>query len=99
MKAVMDAEKEIGRTPKDVSATRGIGYDIEFMGKWGHEGKIDRNHQRAVYVLTCLMRAWAALGDNALSPDCQIARLPDSGFSVGMPLPIARLPEFGFFPL
>ena len=36
MKAVMDAEKEIGRTPKDVSATRGIGYDIESVDSNGN---------------------------------------------------------------
>ena len=29
MQAVMNAEKELGRSPKDVSSTKGIGYDIE----------------------------------------------------------------------
>jgi len=29
MQAVMNAEKELGRNPKDVSSTKGIGYDIE----------------------------------------------------------------------
>ena len=29
MRAVMEAERGLGREPRDVSATRGIGYDIE----------------------------------------------------------------------
>ena len=29
MHAVMDTERSLGREPQDVSATRGIGYDIE----------------------------------------------------------------------
>jgi len=29
MEAVMEAERQIGRIPRDVSASRGIGYDIE----------------------------------------------------------------------
>ena len=36
MQAVIDAEKEIGRNPKDVSATKGIGYDIESIDKDGN---------------------------------------------------------------
>ena len=36
MQAVIDAEKEIGRTPKDVSTTKGIGYDIESIDKDGN---------------------------------------------------------------
>ena len=36
MKAVMNAEKELGRTPKDVSSIKGIGYDIESTDKEGN---------------------------------------------------------------
>ena len=36
MQAVMNAEKELGRTPKDVSSTKGIGYDIESIDNEGN---------------------------------------------------------------
>jgi hypothetical protein len=35
MKAVFEAEKALGRMPKDVSAQRGLGYDIESMDDQG----------------------------------------------------------------
>ena len=36
MQAVMEAEKELGRLPKDVSSTKGIGYDIESIDSEGN---------------------------------------------------------------
>ena len=36
MKAVINAEKELGRTPKDVTSIKGIGYDIESIDKEGN---------------------------------------------------------------
>jgi hypothetical protein len=47
MKAVFEAEKAMGRIPKDVSAQRGLGYDIESMDDQGDlffievKGRID----------------------------------------------------------
>jgi len=36
MQAVMKTERELGRTPKDVSSTKGLGYDIESKDKEGN---------------------------------------------------------------
>ncbi len=56
MQAVMEAEKRLGRIPQDVSAQRGIGYDIESKDpNSGHLYFIEvkgRWHQKQVVVLT-----------------------------------------------
>ena len=36
MNAVFEAEKALGRMPKDVSAQRGLGYDIESIDAQGN---------------------------------------------------------------
>ena len=71
MQAVMNAEKELGRSPKDVSSTKGIGYDIESTDIEGNlfyrsQRKIDSdsitlttmndNVQKSQQIQTCHIR-------------------------------------------